>query len=92
MNMTVEYTARFARLLGIAAAQKFVGWALQDNAGYQQTHDGEEHGQLTYRYPPKKPTNPDILVQIDYDHDVIVVAIDEDAIETDCPEPEDLEE
>jgi hypothetical protein len=92
MKMTVECTPRFAKLLGVAAARRFVDWALRNNAEYQDAHEGEEHGQLTYRYPPLRPTNPDVLVQIDYDHALIVVAIDEDAIETDCPGPEELEE
>ena len=87
--MRLECTPRFAELFGVDAARQFVGWALRDNAEYQENHQGEKRGQLTYRYPPKKPTNPDVLVQFDYDDDAIIVAIDEDAIETDCHKPED---
>jgi hypothetical protein len=87
--MRVECTRRFAELFGTEAVRQFLDWALQDNTRYQDAHGGETHGQLTYRYPPTKPTNPDVLVQFDYDQDLIVVAIDEDAVETDCPDDED---
>jgi hypothetical protein len=89
--MRVECTRRFAQLLGTAAVRQFLDWALQDNARYQDAHGGETHGQLTYRYPPTKPTSPDVLVQFDYDQDLIVVAIDEDAVEIDSPRPEDFD-
>ena len=70
-------------------ARQFVDLGLEKLKRYAAEDPGGLHGKLTYVFRPRNPTESDVIVQFDYDQEIVVVGLEDDAYETDGGDPED---
>lgn len=90
LECTGTFMAYFGPERAEKAARTFVSWGLEKLNRYADEDPDGLCGPLTYTFKPRNPAHSDVVVQFDYDKEIVKVGMEDDFYEIDSPDPGDL--